>query len=348
MKYKKTFVVGAFGYINNQLDGQTIKTRNVYRLLETRYKGQLSYFDTLQTRKKPLSLFQLIFQLLICRRLILMPCRGNLTFFFPFAFFMSKILRFEIIIICIGGWQYEYFTGIQGFKKHTLQMKCCKAIKAHLPEMQFLHSILVNHCGFKNSEVFPNFRFFQQMPIVNNQGALRLVFMARIRQEKGYPMVFEALDKLKGKGVNVSMTFYGQINDADKDHFFSLLDQHKDNCTYEGELNPANITERLNQYDIMLFPTHYFGEGFPGTILDSFIAGIAVIATEWKHAREFIEDGKVGYIVPIDSEVDVMVEKILYLDQHRDILKEMKQNSLEEANKYSDEVAWEVLSKYLQ
>ena len=29
----KVLVIGAFGYENNQLDGQTIKTRNVYNLL---------------------------------------------------------------------------------------------------------------------------------------------------------------------------------------------------------------------------------------------------------------------------------------------------------------------------
>ena len=29
---KNIFIIGAFGYSNNQLDGQTIKTRNVYDL----------------------------------------------------------------------------------------------------------------------------------------------------------------------------------------------------------------------------------------------------------------------------------------------------------------------------
>ena len=34
MNGKKILVIGYFGYKSNQLDGQTIKTRNVYKLIK--------------------------------------------------------------------------------------------------------------------------------------------------------------------------------------------------------------------------------------------------------------------------------------------------------------------------
>ena len=43
----KVLVLGAFGYSNNQLDGQTIKTRNVYNLLVERYEGKVEKVEQL-------------------------------------------------------------------------------------------------------------------------------------------------------------------------------------------------------------------------------------------------------------------------------------------------------------
>lgn len=348
MSKKKIYVVGAFGYLTNQLDGQTIKTRNIYQLLQDRFDSSVLYFDTLAVRKRPFDLFKLLFELIKCNTLILVPCKGNLTYLFPVAYLLSKIFNYKIVIICIGGWQYEYFMGLGKYRPHKLQMNLCRKIRAHLPEMKIVHDELVEHCSFTNSEVFPNFRFIQQRPITENTGALKLVFMARIRKDKGFPQIFKALDILKSNHMDVTMDFYGQINPSDKSEFLNLLESHKENTRYCGPLTPSNIIETLREYDVMLLPTrNYAGEGFPGTILDSFIAGLAVIATEWKYSHEFIEDGKVGYIIPFDDCVQPLAEKIAYLDTHRDILLDFKRNSLNEAKKYDDNAAWEVLSKYL-
>lgn len=348
MSSKNIFIVGAFGYHNNQLDGQTIKTRNIFQLIQDRYNGIVSFFDTLIIRKNPIKLFNLFYKLICCDILLLIPCRRNLSLFLPVAYFLSKICKYEIIIICIGGWQYEFFTGKNGYKSHLFQMRLCKSVKAHLPEMQLVHDILTNECGFTNSQVFPNFRFFTPIPITENTGTLKLVFMARITEEKGYKQIFEALDILQQKGINVIMDFYGPIFHRDKDNFMKLVYKHKGNVRYCGKVEPENIHIILSQYDIMLLPTQYYTEGFPGSILDAFISGIPVIVTEWKHSHEFITEGESGYIIPFNNGIQTMVEKIIYLNKNRNKLQELKHNAQKESQKYSADIAWNIIKKYLE
>ena len=77
---KKVLVLGAFGYFCNQLDGQTIKTRNVYNMLHERYAGKVWRADTLKLKKNPLLLLDLLWKLIKCNTLIIIPCLNNLTY----------------------------------------------------------------------------------------------------------------------------------------------------------------------------------------------------------------------------------------------------------------------------
>ncbi len=47
---RRILVLGYFGYLNNQLDGQTIKTRNIYELLLLKTSDNISVniYDTQQ------------------------------------------------------------------------------------------------------------------------------------------------------------------------------------------------------------------------------------------------------------------------------------------------------------
>lgn len=344
----KVLVLGAFGYTNNQLDGQTIKTRNVFNLLEERYNGVVKKLDTIEFRKKPWLLFSFLFHLITCKTLVIIPCLNNLTYIFPVVYILSKLFRYEIISICIGGWQVEYFKGNDRFKPHPRQLKYSKRIKAFLPEMEKVNNDLIKELNFKNTEVFPNFRVFNLLDISNNNHEeLQLVFMARINKKKGYPAIFESLDRLQIEHIPVSMSFYGQISEEDKDDFMALLRKHSDNTRYEGALKPDDIQKTLSHYDVLLLPTQYYTEGFPGSILDAYIAGIPVIVTEWKHSHEFVKDTETGFIVPFENGLEELVEKIQLLNGNRDILEQMKYAAREQSKKYSVDAAWNVLKKYL-
>lgn len=345
---KKIFVIGAFGYKRNQLDGQTIKTRSVYNLLEDRYKGEVEKIDTLEVKRMPWMVFPLLYHLITCKTLVTLPSENNMTFLFPAVYILSVLFRYDIVLICIGGRQVEYFNGNGQFSPHQLQLSCSKKIKAFLPEMEKENMNLIRSFNFRNTEVFPNFRKFKDISVGPYSGdELKIVFMARIRKDKGYPAVFSLAEFIRKERINATITFYGSIDPQDKDVFQSLIRQNSDIVFYRGVLNPECIQETLSQYDVMVLPTSHYTEGFPGTVLDAFIAGIPVIVTEWEYSREFVDDGITGFVVPFENGQDQLNEKVKLLYNDRALLNEMKINAKAEREKYSEDSAWRVIEKYI-
>ena len=344
----KLFVLGAFGYKDNQLDGQTIKTRSIYNLLIGRFHGKVAKIDTLDVKEAPWKMVNIVYHLLTCNTLVIMPSYNNFTYLFPVCYILSLIFRYDIILICIGGRQTEYFSGQEKFSPHKLQLYCSKRIKVFMPEMEIENSNLITKFHFKNTVVLPNFRKFENRsftPIFHDE--LKMVFMGRVIIEKGFPVIFDALDKLEKKGLKVNMVFYGQIGDKDKNLFLTLIRKYRHIASYEGWLNPEDIQRTLSQFDLMLLPTQHFTEGFPGSILDAYISGIPVIVTEWKYSREFVTDGKTGFIIPYSGESEDLAKSIHILCKNRDKLLQMKRFAYEERKKYSEDVAWNILKKYI-
>lgn len=345
---KKILVVGAFGYDNNQLDGQTVKTRSVYELLEKRSQGKVSYIDTLSLRRKPYLLFALIYRLLTCNTLIVLPALNNLTYLFPAFYYLSKIFKYEIVHICIGGWQIEYFWGLGNYRRHLTLLRMTKKIKAFLPEMDSVNEYFVKNCGFTNTEVLYNFRAFNRPPqTISNEEGLRLVFMARIHRMKGYDVIFNSIDYLRQNCPGCKVDFYGWINPEDETDFLNKIEAFSDVAEFKGTLTPDVIHQTLAQYDVLLLPTKFYTEGFPGSILDAYIAGIPVVVSEWKHSREFVKDGDTGIIVPFEDNQNAFNAAILSLCNDRNKLNEMKQKAYMEANKYSEDTAWSILERYI-
>ncbi len=347
---EKVLVIGCFGDKTGRLDGQIVKTRDIYAMLQNRLGGnyRLDKFNTLDIRDNCFLIISLIFKLFWCDTLILIPANRNLEKFFPIVFYLSKFARFKIIQLCVGGWQVDFFIGRGKWDAHPKQMRMSRKCKAFLPEIQKVNDELKSVCHFTNCEVFPNFRrIIPCLDHVNISDDLRLVWLARINKEKGYEVVFKFAELIKNQGLNINITFYGKIEDNDISHFNMLVEEFKGIVNYNGQLAPELIAKTLCDYDLMLFPTRYFTEGFPGTVLDSYISGIPVIATEWMHSKEFIIEGETGFIVPFDNPQDLFNERILSLYNNRSLLMQMKKESRARAFLYSEEKAWTVLNKYL-
>lgn len=96
-----------------------------------------------------------------------------------------------------------------------------------------------------------------------------------------------------------------------------------------GILQPSEIYNTISQYDVMLFPTHYyFTEGLPVSVVDAYISGIPVIVTEWKHSHEFVEDGQSGFIIPFENGQQKLIDKVMLLEKDRRLLHTMQANAL--------------------
>lgn len=345
-KSKKILVLGYFGYENNQLDGQTVKTRNVYRLLKENFNGIVKYADTQQFRHgiKPIS--QFFRDLFSCDYLVILPCLNNLKNIFPVVYVFSRIFNFEIIHIGIGGWHDKYLG------KWPLVRKMLGKIKINLLETEITANHLRSLFKYNNVSVFPNFRFEESCQIsqTNKSEKLHLVFMARVNKKKGLDTLAELCRLIKSNlyGDRITLTIYGPIiSQEDGDYLNAQIINRYDFVEYKGALEPDKINVTLCNYDVFIFPTHYFTEGFPGSILDAYNAGLPVLATNWEHANQFVKHGISGYIVNFEEPVKELYGYIINLYNNPRLLDTMKNSAFVESKKYTPSSAWNLLKQYI-
>lgn len=335
-------VLGYFGCQTKQLDGQTVKTISLYKLLSTRIRD-IEYYDTQEFQFNKKSIFLMLWKICRCRNLIYLPAQNNLKWMFPVIFIVSSITGMKIRYFVVGGWLKEFLSD------KPMHRWMLKSISGIYTETQIMKKELEMQYNYKNVSLFPNFRFFERRNITNSSNKIfKMVFMARINKMKGLDMVFQLGDFINNNNLadKVSIDFYGPVFTGDNDYF------EKNICLYPfmkymGILQPDGIRDVLEEYDVMLFPTHYFTEGLPGSIIDAYISGLPVIATKWKHATEFIEDGVTGIIIPFDNGQKEFNNAVLFLMDNPDKLLQMKRNAHRRSFDFSSEYASDLLNKIL-
>jgi glycosyltransferase involved in cell wall biosynthesis len=106
-----------------------------------------------------------------------------------------------------------------------------------------------------------------------------------------------------------------------------------DAVKYCGTIPFDKSVERIQQYDALLFPTRWDGEGFAGTIVDAFSAGLPVLATDWNCNGEIVENMTNGILYP-NSDIQNLEEAIVWLLQHPDKAAKMRQACICSAQQY--------------
>lgn len=342
MRTKGIFIIGYFGFKTNQIDGQTIKTRNVLNLLNEYQVPYVDYYDTQEFQFNRMSIMAMIFGILRSRTLLYLPGQKNLKTVFPLIFFLSKMFRVKIINLAVGGWLADFL----GNNPKTLEK--FRNFKMVFVESDSLKKALEDQHRLLNVEVFPNFRLTNFIPNEQTKlnGVFKLVFMARVTKEKGLKYLFDYADYCNNNRIqNVIIDFYGPIDEKDREYFEMHVNKYAF-VNYKGFVEPENVFATLSGYSVLALPSFYSGEGFPGTIIDSYIAGIPVVVSNWKFLPEFVDHGSTGFVFDLKNSN----EFIGYLEQIRsnlDLLKHLKNQAFNKSKIYSAEKAWELLKVQL-
>ena len=347
MGHLRILVLGYFANTTKRLDGQIAKTKEIYNLISihNKDKWQLDCFDTELFKYKKWAVIILFLKLLLCDRLIYLPGQNNLRKFGKLLYYYQRLRNFSVIYIGIGGWLVDFLVQnpsyVKIFRRYTSIMVENSSVVENLKSVY----------NFTNAICVPNFRIHNYIPQLNNSNArkFRIVFMSRIMRDKGIDTVFAIIENLKEYGFleKVELMFYGPLSKKKEEQLYFEENLAKyNNVQYGGVLQMNDIYITLNKYDVMLFPSRYEGEGFPGAILDAFISGIPVIASNWKYNSSIIQSGYNGIICShndIQEYIDAL--KILMLD--KEILLKMKVNAYESSQKYSSDEVWKELSLLL-
>lgn len=212
----------------------------------------------------------------------------------------------------------------------------------------------LNELGVNNAVFVPNSKPITYHPVIkpHEQGQpYRFVFMSRIHPEKGIKEIIEASNMLDAQGYEGQYTidFYGVKDKAYAVEFDSIINQ-KINLAYKGYMDLTNDAgyELLSSYELMLFPTYWRGEGFPGVVIDANIAGLPIIASDWNLNTEVIEDGETGIIIPV-KDVNALYEAMKNVITGKTDLFAMRNNCVSHVQQYDfRQVLSEELMKQLQ
>lgn len=336
-------VLGYLGLETNQLDGQTVKTRDLYRLLQEKCGRQVRFFDTQSLQSHKNRIWRLWRYVAGSRIVVYVPAHNNLTYIFPILFLLSKVCHTQILYFVVGGWLVEFL------RNKPLHRWMLKRIRCILPETELMCKQLQENYGLGRVRKFPNFRFTNNfVPQPHHEpGKLHVVFCARVNRMKGLDVMFELADYIQKNYMgHIDIDFWGPLHEPDKDYFFGQMQKYS--CTrYRGVLSPEHIAPTLSQYDVAVLPTHFYTEGLPGTVIDAYMAGIPIIVSKWKHAEEFVKDGVTGFVIPFENGDSELRNKIDLLYHNDEVLQRMKQAAYQESQRYTADYAWHMCQPLL-
>ncbi len=178
-------------------------------------------------------------------------------------------------------------------------------------------------------EWYPNSRpLASAAPRKERNETARFVFVGHVKPSKGVRDIFAAALTL---GNAATVDVYGPLrNGIEPGDFTSAV-------RYRGELPREKVANLLSAYDVLLLPTYYSGEGYPGVILEAFAAGLPVIATRWQAIPEIVTDENGILVEPHDN--SHLAAAMQYLMQSPAEVRRLREGALQTARRF-DSVLW--------
>src|SRR5690606_14456067 len=87
------------------------------------------------------------------------------------------------------------------------------------------------------------------------------------------------------------------------------------NIRYRGIASSGEVRNVLDLYDMLLLPSYYSGEGYPGVVIEGFSIGVPVLTTRWRSIPEIVLDNQNGLLVDVKCSKQI-VEVIKGIDDH--------------------------------
>lgn len=344
MRNKKICVIGHFGFGKELLNGQTVKTKIITKeLIKQLGKEEVLKIDTHGGKRDlPKLFFKTGKAMSICRNVVIMPANNGLRFFAPLLCFWNKIYKIKIHYIVIGGWLADFI------KDKKILVKCLKKFDGIYVETNTMKKALED-MDFHNVYVMPNCKELhilkEEELIYSFVEPLKLCTFSRIMKEKGIEDIIHAVEDINEKygSKKFALDIYGQIDEGYRDSFESMIKKFPDYIRYCGTVPFDKSTEALKNYFALVFPTRFYTEGIPGTIIDAYASGVPVVSAKWESFHDLIDDGKVGYGYQF-GDYDDLVNTLMHIADQPDCLIKMKPNCIKKAQEY---MAAKVVEKFV-
>lgn len=331
----KIGIIGHFGGPEFFADGQTVKGKSLCEGFKLYPDVKIEIADTYYLRKKTLYfLFSVLKTVLFNKKIIFLPAHNARPVLFKFLYYAKKLLGKDIYHDCIAGsLDVELLD-------HPEWIKYLNSFKVNWMESPAQVERLKTQ-GISNVVYLPNFKNIKPLNKcdLRNEHNLPFTFctFSRVEPMKGIEDALEAIKKVNQNCHRkmAHLDIFGPIQPGYEKWFEDILQKYHEECDYKGICQPTDSVIALKNYFALLFPTRYYTEGMPGTIIDAMFAGIPVIARRWAWCDNMITNEYNG--ISYDFEHPELLEKIMMdIAICPEKILSMKCNCLKEADKYSE------------
>lgn len=234
---------------------------------------------------------------------------------------------------------YLIGNGFEGFddkKYYKDDLKECQAVIVE--SLDVVKSLAEN--GITKTHIFPcvkkEYILNPTQKDYSTNEPLKLIFFSRVIKDKGVLDAIEAVKKLNQDKIKFTLDIAGGYPEEDYAHKIAEEEATKHSfITYFGKtfhISGIESYERLQQYDLHIFPSHFFQECAPGSILDMFIAGVPTLSSLFPNALNVMNERN-SYFFEFNN-FDDLVAKLDYVYTHKEELNSKRIESNKEAQKY--------------
>lgn len=310
----KFLLVGNFSGKGRSPDGQLIKTQQIYEAMKVYGLASIDALDT--STRRFLFFFRLWKSLRDSDHMFLLPGKRLLLtsgLFLKVHKVLARSSRVAIHLLVVGGW-------LPAVCRNPFYKWSLATFDSISPEA----FEIAQNLGISSRPVYllPNFRLYpdveEELP-QSKSNRLDLLFVSRLTRSKGLFDAIQLAQTLYEKGLPVNLQIFGPLNfnnHTDQALFSRELLDKEQYVQYLGVLEPELVLSTLRRNDCLLFPSIYPGEGFPGIIVESLLAGIPVITRNHLYLSSLNEQFNFGFV----TEGDYVDEAASVLEQGHHLL----------------------------
>ena len=336
-------ICGHYGGTRKFLDGQTIKTLNVTEELRRSLGStEVLTVDTYGGVKViPKCLFGLFKMLMFCDNIIILPAQNSIRVFPLFLILLNAIFSKTIHYIVIGGWLPDL---VQLNKRLAHILKKIDYIYVETSTMK----TRLEAVGFNNVIILPNFKNLKILDscemVKNYKKPYKICTFSRVTEKKGIKDLAEAIVEVNRNLGEVAflLDVFGQVDPTFESELETIVNNYESCVSYKGMVDSEKSVSVLADYFFLVFPTKFYTEGIPGTIIDSYSAGVPVVAAKWESFSDIIEEGVTGIGYEFNQKEDLM-KCLLLIYKNPEIITKMKKACLCKAREYQPNVLGKIL-----
>jgi glycosyltransferase involved in cell wall biosynthesis len=256
--------------------------------------------------------------------------RSAIMLYGPVLFLLARLFRKPLVVRLFGGTLEQEYELLSPARRWLLK-RTVFSVDLLLLQTKHLIGYFAQH-GARCVRWYPTSRQILFLPPMQEDtipSCKRFVFLGRVIKEKGIGIILESVSQLKSE---ISVDIFGSLDG----HYSAehINSEGRGVVHYKGILTPEEVRDELFNYDALILPTFYQGEGYPGVILEAYSHGLPVITTRWRSIPEIVDENS-GILIPTHSaEALAQALNILYTD--RPYYVRLRRGALDKRLSFSD------------